>query len=73
MKASYEIKKVSNGYVLIVTREDGSVNDYRFNKKSEISVLYLPLLRQTRNRQKVSLFCAALIVHGMIKLWTAVY
>ncbi len=37
MKATYEIKKVSNGYVLIITREDGNVNDYRFNKKSEIT------------------------------------
>lgn len=33
----YEVRKTSYGYVLIINREDGTVNDYRFNTKSELN------------------------------------
>ncbi len=38
MKSNYEvIKNQSKGYTVIIRREDGSVNNYRFNNKREVS------------------------------------
>lgn len=34
---TYEIVKASKGYVLIINREDGTSNDYRFNNKAELN------------------------------------
>lgn len=33
----YEIRKTAEGYVLIINREDGTRNDYRFNNKAELN------------------------------------
>lgn len=32
----YEIIKVSKGYILIISREDGTDNNYRFQSKAEL-------------------------------------
>lgn len=32
----YEIIKAVKGYVLVIDREDGSRNDYRFKNKAEL-------------------------------------
>lgn len=32
----YEVMKTSDGYVLVITREDGISNDYRFKNKAEL-------------------------------------
>lgn len=38
MKTSYEvIKNQSKGYTVIVRRENGETNDYRFNTKKEVN------------------------------------
>jgi hypothetical protein len=33
----YEIRKTAEGYVLIINREDGTRNDYRFKNKAELT------------------------------------
>lgn len=33
----YEIKKAAKGYILIINREDGTRNDYRFKNKVELN------------------------------------
>lgn len=33
----YEIKKAAKGYIVIITHEDGTVNDYRFTSKRELN------------------------------------
>ena len=33
----YEIRKTAEGYVLIINREDGTRNDYRFKNKAELN------------------------------------
>lgn len=39
MMKSYEVLKNSSGrgYTLIISRNDGTQNDYRFNSKSELN------------------------------------
>ena len=34
---TYNIVKALKGYVLIINREDGTRNDYRFNNKAELN------------------------------------
>ena len=33
----YEIRKTAEGYVLIINREDGTRNDYRFSSKAKLN------------------------------------
>lgn len=33
----HEIRKTTEGYVLVINREDGTRNDYRFNNKAELN------------------------------------
>jgi len=33
----YEILKVGRGYVLVITQENGTRNDYRFGSKAELN------------------------------------
>ena len=33
----YEILKATKGYILIINREDGTRNDYRFKNKAELN------------------------------------
>ncbi len=33
----YEIRKIAEGYILIISREDGTHNDYRFESKAELN------------------------------------
>ena len=33
----HQILKVGQGYVLVITREDGTRNDYRFGRKTELN------------------------------------
>lgn len=33
----YEIKKATQGYIIIIRREDGTCNDYRFKNKAELN------------------------------------
>ena len=32
----YEIVKAGKGYILIINREDGTCNDYRFQSRTEL-------------------------------------
>ncbi len=34
---TYEILKATKGYVLVINREDGTRNDYRFKNKAELN------------------------------------
>lgn len=34
---TYNIVKASKGYILIINREDGTRNDYRFKNKAELN------------------------------------
>ena len=34
---SYEIRKTSTGYLLLITHQDGTQNDYRFGTKKEMA------------------------------------
>lgn len=34
---TYEILKAAKGYVLVINREDGTRNDYRFKNKAELN------------------------------------
>ena len=34
---TYEILKATKGYVLVINREDGTRNDYRFKNKDELN------------------------------------
>nr|WP_325222449.1 hypothetical protein [uncultured Oscillibacter sp.] len=34
---NYEIKKLDRGYIIIINREDGTRNDYRFKNKAELN------------------------------------
>ena len=34
---TYEIIKAFKGYVLVINREDGARNDYRFKNKAELN------------------------------------
>lgn len=36
MKTAYEILQVGRNYVLLIHREDGTTNDYRFSRRSEV-------------------------------------
>ena len=33
----HEIVKAAKGYILVISREDGTRNDYRFNTKAELN------------------------------------
>jgi hypothetical protein len=35
--STYEIRKSSTGYILLITHPDGSQNDYRFGTKKEMT------------------------------------